>query len=401
MSKAPPLTGVRVLEIGNLVAAPSAARILADFGADVIKIEAPDGDPLRKWGSLSPSGSSWWWYAQNRNKRLISINLKSEGGKQVIKDLASQCDVLIENLRPGRLDSAGLGYRDLCVINPGLVYVSISGFGLTGPYRHRPGFGHVAESMGGIRYVTGFPDRPPVRTGMSIGDELAALQAVIGTLMALHQRNQDPENRGDHVDVALTESVLAITEGMVSEYLHTGLVQERTGNQLLRAAPSNIYSTKDDRWIAIGANSPGTFAGLLRVMGREDLQRDGRYQTNPGRVAHADELDDLISAWTKEHLAENLIELLNYAGVPAGPVMSAKDIALDSHYKERDMVVQAPSKEVGPVGMIGVVPKLENHPGEIRFAAGAIGQNTEEILRDVLHWSGQQIQAARDEGVVK
>lgn len=401
MQETPPLTGVRVLEIGNLVAAPSAARMLAEFGADVIKIEGPSGDPLRKWGRLAPSGSSWWWYAQNRNKRLISIDLKTEAGREIVRELAGQTDVLIENLRPGKLESLGLGYDELSALNPGLVYVSISGFGLTGPYRDRPGFGNIAESMGGIRYVTGFPDRPPVRTGVSIGDEIAAFEAVIGTLMALYRRNMDPAGRGDHVDVALTEAVLSITEGMVSEYLHEGVVQERTGNQLLRAAPSNIYLTKDERFIAVGANSPGTFSGLLTVMGRLDLKDDPRYQTNPARVAHADDLDELISSWTRQHSADDLVAWLNAAGVPAGPVMSAGDVVVDRQYHERNMIVYAPSAEVGPVGMIGVVPKLRHHPGQIRHAAGSLGSHTDEVLKEVLQWSSERVEAARNSGVVR
>jgi len=400
MSGTPPLTGVRVLEIGNLVAAPSAARILAEFGADVIKVEAPEGDPLRKWGALSPSGSSWWWYAQNRNKRLISIDMKTQAGRDLVRDLACTADILIENLRPGRLNAWGLGYEDIAALNPGIVYVSISGFGLTGPYRERPGFGNIAESMGGIRYVTGFANQPPVRTGVSIGDEVAAFQAVIGALMALHRRNQDPDGRGDHVDVALTESVLSITEGMVSEYLHEGMVQERTGNQLLRAAPSNIYPTHDGRWLAIGANSTGTFSQLLKVMGRSELETDPRFQTNPSRVAHADELDDLISAWTKQYGLHALMDWLNDAGVPAGPVMSARDISEDLQYRERDMIQFATSPEVGEVGMIGVVPRLLHHPGEIRYAAGAIGQHSDEILQQLLQLSTTEIDDLRKRGVV-
>ncbi|RIV23105.1 CoA transferase [Alicyclobacillaceae bacterium I2511] len=397
----PALKGIRVLEIGNLVAAPSAGRILADFGADVIKVEPPEGDPLRKWGRESPTGSSWWWHMQARNKRLVAVDLKSEAGRGVVRNLAGQCDLLIENLRPGRLNSWGLGYADLIVENPGLIYITISGYGLTGPYKDRPGFGHIAESMGGIRHVTGYPDQPPVRTGISLGDEVAALQAVIGGLMALYRREVDPNHRGDYVDVALTESILALTEAMLPEYLQVGIVQERTGNQLLRAAPSNIYPTVDKRWVAIGANTTKTFASLVNLMGKPELAMDSRYQTNPDRVAHVSELDDLIAAWTAQKSLQWLLTQLNNSGVPAGPVMTAKDMAEDAQFLARDMILHVPDANLGAVGMPGVVPKLVRHGGEVRCPGGALGQNTKEVLRDILKISDEKLQELEEAGVIR
>ncbi len=396
----PPLSGVRVLELGTLVAAPSAGRILADFGADVIKIEPLEGDPLRKWGKLAPSGSSWWWHMQARNKRLVAIDLKTSEGQEIVRDLTLQTDILMENLRPGRLTSWNLGYEQVAALNPSIVYVSISGYGLSGPYCERAGFGNIAESMGGLRYVTGFPHMPPVRTGTSLGDEVAAFQAVIGALMALHRRSVDPDRKGDHVDVALTESVLSLTEGMLSEYLHEGVVQERTGNQLLRAAPSNIYPTADQKWIAIGANSSGTFTKLLTIMNRTDLLDDPRFQSNPGRVAHADELDQWIADWTNRHSLNDLVEMLNREGVPAGPVMNAEDIAHDPQYLARGMIHYVSSAALGEVGMPGVVPTLKRCPGAIRTVGGEIGQHTDEVLQELLSLSSEKIGRLREQSVV-
>ena len=395
------LDGIRVLELGQMVAAPSAGRILADFGADVIKVEPLGGDPLRKWGHASPSEPSWWWFMQSRNKRLIAVDLKNPKGQHIVRKLASQVDVVIENLRPGRLERWNLGYDRISAINPAIIYVSISGFGLTGPYRERAGFGNIAEAMGGIRYITGFADRPPVRTGVSLGDELAALQAVIGVLLALHKRDQDPARHGDHIDVALTESVLSITEALIPEYVNANIVQERTGNQLLRAAPSNTYPTRDNRWIAIGANSSGTFLLLAKAMGREDLLKDERFATNPGRVAHAALLDDIIASWTSQYLLGDLMGILTQAGVPAGPVMSAADIAVDAQVQARGIIEYVTREGRDPVGMLGVVPRLAHHPGHIRWPGGTIGQHTDEVLRDLVQATPENLADWRSSGIIR
>ncbi|PSR24674.1 formyl-CoA transferase [Sulfobacillus thermosulfidooxidans DSM 9293] len=393
------LQGIRVLEIGQLVAAPSAARILADFGADVIKVEPLDGDPLRHWGAMSPLGHSWWWSMQSRNKRLIAVNLKHPTGQHIIRELAKQSDVLIANLRPGRLAQWELGYEHLHSLNPKLIYVDISGFGLTGPYRDRPGFGNIAEAMGGIRYITGFPDRPPVRTGVSLGDELAALYAVIGILIALVQRGRD--GLGEHIDVSLVESVLAITEALIPDYVNAGIIQERTGNQLLRAAPSNTYPTRDQQWIAIGANSSATFEALTTVMQQPQLVNDPRFSSNEQRVRHATELDTLIAAWTIEHDLSDLMQRLLQAGIPAGPVMSARDIAEDVQIQFRQMIAYAPQDNGEPTGMLGIVPKLTRHPGKVRWAGGSIGQHTEDVLTTLLHISPTELAVWREQGIIR
>ena len=395
------LEGLRVLEFGQFVAGPSAGRILADFGAEVIKVEPPEGDPLRHWGDGAANSDSWWWRTQARNKRLIAINLKTAEGQGVAQELVKHCDVLIENLRPGCLESWHLGYDRVVAQNPSIIYTSISGFGQSGPYRDRAGFGNVAESMGGIRYITGFPDRPPVRTGISIGDELAALQAVIGILTALHRRNRDPERRGDFVDVALTEAVLSVTEGLIPDYVNAGIIQERAGNQLLRTAPSNIYPTSDERWIAIGANSVGTFGKLAKLMDRPDLQTDVRLSTNEGRVEHADWLDADIAKWTQCYELQALVDLLVDAGVPAGPVMTAKEIAEDPQIQARDMIHYASTEDGGQVGMLNVVPRLRNAPGQIRWAGGTVGQHTDAVLNEVLQYPPDVIGHLRHLGAIQ
>ncbi|KJE77158.1 CaiB/BaiF CoA transferase family protein [Ferrimicrobium acidiphilum] len=401
MKEAMALEGLMVLEFGQLVAAPSAGRILADFGAKVIKVEPPDGDPLRHWGEGAPDADSWWWYTQARNKRLISIDLKTVEGRGVARELAKRCDILIENLLPGRLEAWHLGYDQVVAENPSIIYASISGFGQSGPYRDRAGFGNIAESMGGIRYITGFPDRPPLRTGVSVGDELAALQAVIGILTALHRRNQDPEGHGDFVDVALTEAVLSITEGLLPEYLNAGLVQERTGNQLLRAAPSNIYPTADERWIAIGANTLGTFGKLAEAMGRPDLKADARLSTNEGRVEQVEKLDADIAKWTQQHELHTLVNLLAEFGVPAGPVMDAEQIAEDPQIQDRDMIQYVSIEDGERVGMLNVVPRLTNTPGQVRWAGGRVGQHTNAVLSEVLEYPPDVIDHLRAVGAVR
>lgn len=395
-----PLEGIRVLELGSLIAGPFATRLLADFGAEVIKVESSEGDPLRTWGRISPSGSSWWWHVQSRNKKLIGVDLRQSQGQQIILDLIPKVDVIIENFRPGRLAQWGLSYEVVSAINPKIVYVSVSGFGQTGPYRERPGFGNIAESMGGLRYVTGFADRPPLRVGVSLGDEVAALYAAIGALLALLQRERSDERSGDHVDVALTEAVFSLTEGSVTEYIHTGAIQERNGNQLHRTAPTNIYPTREGRWIAIGANSPTTFPRLLRAMNRRDLEADSRYADNLSRVRHAEELDDLIGAWTSERSMGELLNVLTDAEVPAGPVMNVRDIANDEQFRQRDMIVEVPSAQLGSVSMPGVVPKLANHPGAIVHDGHELGHDTDYVLKTILGFEEARVKQLRAAGVI-
>ncbi len=401
MSETPPLDGLRVIEFGQLVAAPSVGRILADFGADVVKVEAPGGDPLRSWGATSGGSGSWWWRMQARGKRLVAIDHNNPEGRRVSLGLTKGCDVLVANLRPGRMESWGLGYAEVSAANPAIVYANISGFGATGPYRMRPGFGNIAEAMGGLRYVTGYADRPPVRTGLSLGDELAALQAVIGILLALRRRETDPGHRGEFVDVALNESVLAITEGLIPEYANASIVQERTGNQLLRSAPSNIYPTSDGRWVAISANSTTTFVSLAKVMNRPELADDPRLMTNPGRVAAADELDEAITSWSLQHDHDSLLDLLDGAGIPSGPVMSAKEIYEDPQLSARNMIRRTHTRSGDPVEMLGVVPTLTSSPGTIRWAGGEIGEDTDAVLAEYLGLPPHEVERLREHGAVR
>jgi len=387
--------------MGSLIAGPFATRLFADFGAEVIKVESPEGDPIRTWGNTSPSGSSWWWHVQSRNKKLITIDLRHPGGQSIVQELIPKMDVIVENFRPGRLKEWNLAYEDVVKINPEVVYVSISGFGQTGPYKSRPGFGNIAESMGGLRYVTGFPDRPPVRVGISLGDEVASLYATIGALISLLRRERTKDGKGDHVDVALTEAVFSLMEGALTEYLHTGVVQERRGNQLLRTAPTNIYPTKDGKWIAIGANSPTTFPRLMKVMGRPELADDERYADNASRVVHIEELDDMISAWTALGNLEEVLRKLTDAEVPSGPVMNVGEIATDPQFQSRDMILQVSSEQHGTISMVGVVPKLTVHPGHVSHDGNVMGHDTDSILREILNWSSQQIAEARNLGVVR
>jgi formyl-CoA transferase len=395
-----PLEGIRVLELGSVVAGPFAARVLADFGAEVIKIEPKTGDPLRTWGRMSPAGWSWWWYAQARNKKLVVVDLHQPEGQGIMRELIRRSDAVIENFRPGTMDKWHLGYEDAVRVNPGIVYTSISGFGQTGPYRDRPGFGNIAESMSGMRYVTGFPDRPPVRVGFAIGDEIAALYAVIGTLMSLLRRERAKDGRGDYVDVALTEAVFSLTEAALTEYLHEGVIQERSGNQLARSAPSNIYPTQDGRWIAIGANTDHIFPRLLQAMNRMDLLQDPRFRGNQARVRNVQALDDIIADWTRQHPLADLQQLLNDHDVPNGPVMNIADIAADPQYQVRDMILRVPGDDGEEVGMPGVVPKLKYHPGKVVHAGGRLGRDTESVLTQVLGWTAEQIQDAREKGVI-
>jgi crotonobetainyl-CoA:carnitine CoA-transferase CaiB-like acyl-CoA transferase len=366
----PPLVGVRVIEIGSTVAAPAAARLLADFGAEVIKIEPPGGDHLRKWGALSPDGTSWWFKSHNRNKSFVELDLHLEKDREEARRLALSSDVLIENFRPGQLAKWGLGYAELAALHPRLVYVSISGYGQDGPYAGRPGFGHIAESMSGFRYVTGYEDRPPVRVGLSIGDEVAALYAGFGALLALRAR--DTTGIGDHIDVSLVESLFSLSEALLPEFIHAGRVTERAGNRYLRAAPSGTYRTGDDRYLSIAANSEPIFARFCKVLGQPDLARDPLFSTNQARIANNEELDHRIAGWLANHTLEEALELLSEAAVPAGPVYSIADIASDPHMKAREMITFLPDGDE-TIATPGIVPRLNKHPGRLGHAAKVVG----------------------------
>lgn len=377
-----PLAGVRVLELGSLIAGPFCGRVLADFGAEVLKIEPPGvGDPLRTWSFVTEHGSLWAM-TQSRNKKSVSVDLRTPEGREIVRRLALECQVIIENFRPGRMEEWGLGFEDLAKENPALVMVRISGFGQTGPYSRRPGFGNIAEAMGGIRYITGWPDRPPLRVGLSIGDSIAALYATIGTLMALRVAEQT--GRGQVVDVALTESVFSMLESIVPEYGYDGRVRERTGNLLGGSAPSNTYPTKDGRWLAIGANGDGIFKRFTAAIGQPELAADPRFSTNQARRANVAELDALIAEWTSARTLDEAMAVLEQADVPAGPVYSVKDIADDPQYQAREMLVDLPDPRLGHILMPGVVPKLSRTPGAVRAPGPDLGADTAAVLGELL-----------------
>lgn len=394
-----PLEGIRVIEIGTLIAAPFAARLMAEFGAEVIKIEAPEGgDPLRKWRKLH-EGTSLWWYLQSRNKKSICINLKSAEGVEIVKRLAAEADVLIENLRPGALERLGLGWDVLHALNPALTMVRISGYGQTGPYRDRPGFGAIGEAMGGIRYTTGEPDGAPARVGISLGDSLASLHGVIGALMSL-LRVKTGKGEGQVVDVSLVESVFNLMESLVPEYDMLGHVRERSGGALPGIAPSNTYPTEDDGYIVIAGNSDPIFKRLMDVIGRPDLGAEPAFAHNDGRAAQSARLDAAISEWTSSQRAETILSALDAAEVPAGRIYSVADIVADPHYQARGMLVQAELPGGQSVKMPGIVPSLSDTPGEVRWSGPKLGEHTESVLAG-LGFGADDIARLRQEGAVK
>jgi crotonobetainyl-CoA:carnitine CoA-transferase CaiB-like acyl-CoA transferase len=393
-----PLTGIRVLELGQLIAAPFATKILAEFGAEVIKVESPkDGDPLRKWRKMH-EGTSLWWYLQSRNKKSIAIDLKSPDGLAVVRDLARSADVVVENFRPGGLEKLGLGWDVLQGLNPKLVMVRISGYGQTGPYRDRPGFGAIGESMGGIRFTTGSPDSPPARVGVSIGDTLASLHGVIGALMALlHVKTQG--GPGQVIDVSLVESVFNVMESLVPEYDLLGEVRTRTGGALPGITPSNTYPTKDG-FVVIAGNSDPIFRRLMAVIGRPDLADDPALRGNDGRSAVAGMLDGVIGDWTKARTVDEALAALAGADVPAGRIYSVADIVADPHYQARDMILDAELPGGTRVKMPGIVPKLSATPGAVRWQGPALGAHTDSVLAD-LGRDPETIERLRREGVVQ
>ncbi|MFE1598986.1 CaiB/BaiF CoA transferase family protein [Methylobacterium sp. ID0610] len=393
-----PLDGIRVLELGQLIAAPFAARMMAEFGAEVIKVETPeDGDPLRKWRKLH-KGTSLWWYLQSRNKKSIAVNLKSPDGAAIVKALAASADVVIENFRPGGLEKLGLGWEQLSAVNPNLVMVRISGYGQTGPYRDRPGFGAIGEAMGGIRYTTGDPDHPPARVGVSIGDTLASLHGVIGALMAV-LRVKTGQGRGQVVDVSLVESVFNVMESLVPEYDLLGEVRTRTGGALPGITPSNTYPTGDGGYVVIAGNSDPIFRRLMTAIGRPDLAADPDLRTNEGRSARAAMLDAVIADWSRGRSVAEVLAVLDAAEVPAGRIYSVADIVADPHYAARDMILTADLPDGTPVKMPGIVPKLSETPGEVRWSGPALGAHTDAVLED-LGFDAAAIAALRKAGAV-
>ena len=382
MSKPQPLHGVRVIELGTLIAGPFCARMLAEFGAEVIKIEAPDGgDPLRMWRKLY-QGTSLWWYVQSRNKKSLTLNLKLPEAQEIVRKLVKDADIVVENFRPGAMEKWGLGWDALSKVNPGLIMVRLSGFGQTGPYRDRPGFGAIGESMGGMRYVTGFPDRAPVRVGVSIGDSIAALHGVIGALMALHHRNVNG-GRGQYIDVALYEAVFNMMESMLPEYDMYGFIRERSGASLPGIVPSNTYVTRDHKYVVIGANADSIFKRMMQAIGRADLASDPGLAHNDGRVARTGEIEQVISDWVAQHDLEHVLNVLERAEVPSGKIYDIADIAADAHYRAREMIRAFRLKDGKALRLPGIVPKLSETPGETRWVGPELGAHTAEILKSL------------------
>jgi formyl-CoA transferase len=388
-----PLEGLRVIELGQLIAGPFAGKMLAEFGAEVIKIEPPDGgDPLRKWRKLYKD-TSLWWYVQARNKKSVTANLRLPEGQEIVRRLAREADVVIENFRPGTIEKWGLGYDALSRENPGLIMLRTSGFGQDGPYRSLAGFGAIGESMGGIRHITGFPDRPPVRPNISIGDSIAALHGVIGVLMALHHRTANG-GKGQVVDVALYEAVFNMMESTLPEFDLFGIVRERTGSNLTGIVPSNTYMTSDGHHVVIGANADSIFKRLMNAIGRKDLADDPGLADNAGRSQRRDELDQVIGEWTGRNAVDHVLKVLAEAQVPSGKIYSIADIVADPQYLARDMIREVTLPDGTTLRVPGIVPKLSDTPGDLEWVGPALGEHTDEVLARI-GYSAAEIAALR------
>ncbi|MDQ1816465.1 CaiB/BaiF CoA transferase family protein [Massilia scottii] len=396
------LAGIKVLELGTLIAGPFCARMLAEFGADVIKVEAPDGgDPIRQWRILK-DGTSLWWSVQSRNKKSITLNMKDERGRAIARQLALEADIIIENYRPGVLEKWGIGYEQIKALNPAAIMVRLSGFGQTGPMKDQPGFGAIGESMGGLRYVSGHPDRPPVRVGVSIGDSVAALHGVIGAMMALRHRDATGgrvDGEGQMVDVALYEAVFNLMESLVPEFDHAGVVRERTGGALPGIVPSNTYTTGDGENIVIAGNGDAIFKRLMLAMGRIDMAGDPQLARNDGRVPRSAEIDDAIQAWCATQSIASALATLQAADVPAGKIYSVRDMMSDPQFLARDMFEQHHFSDGTPVKLPAITPKLSATPGQTRWLGPALGEHTDDILAS-LGYDADAIAALRQAKVL-
>lgn len=394
-----PLTDIRVIELGSLLAGPFCGQLFADMGAEVIKIEAPgQGDPMRIWGQEKANGRSLWWPIVARNKKSVTINCRVAEGQALVRDLVAKSDVLLENFRPGTMERWGLGYEDLRAINPGLIMIRVSGQGQTGPYAKRAGYGSIGEAMGGLRYVVGDPSTPPSRMGISIGDSLAATFATVGGLAALHHRERTGE--GQVVDSAIYEAVLAMMESLVAEYQQTGYIRERTGSILPNVAPSNVYPTSDDKMILIAANQDTVFRRFSTAMGRPEMADDERYSSHSARGERQQELDALIADWTKTKTAGELTALMEEHGVPVGKIYRAPDMLEDVHFKARDAIIKVMHPEIGELAMQNVVPKLSLTPGRVRHTGPELGEHNADVFGGVLGLSNEEQNALAADGVI-
>jgi formyl-CoA transferase len=394
-----PLSDLRVIEMGQLLAGPFCGQLLADFGAEVIKCEQPgEGDPMRQWGREKPHGKSLWWPVVARNKKSITLNLRDAKAQQIVRDLVAVSDILIENFRPGTMERWNLGYEQLAAINPKIVMVRVTGFGQTGPYASRAGYGAIGEAMGGLRYVVGDPSTQPSRMGISIGDELAAVHACMGALMAVHARERT--GRGQVVDSAIYEAVLNMMESLVTEYDVAGYVRERTGPILPNVSPSNVFDTADGKLLLIAANQDTVFKRLADAMGRPDLAADPRYATHSARGANQAELDNLINDWTKTIALEKLEALLNEFGVPCGLIYRAQDMMEDPHFKAREAIIEVRHPDFGMIKMQNVAPRLSDTPGAVRHVGPELGEHNEYVYGDILKLSAEKQRELREAGVV-
>lgn len=391
-----PLKDLRVIELGVLLAGPFCGQLLGDFGAEVIKVEQPGvGDPMREWGQTKLAGRSLWWPIAARNKKSITLNLRTPEGQEIIKQLVKDADILLENFRPGTMEKWGLGYDVLSEINPKLIMVRVSGYGQTGPYSYKAGYASVGEAMGGLRYVMGYPDRAPSRAGISIGDTLAATFACLGTMMALHHR--DKTGRGQVVDSAIYEAVFAMMEGLIPEYQVSGYIRERTGAILPKVAPSNIYETSDGM-VIIGANQDTVFGRLAKAVGHGEWSEDPKYSSHNARGENQEELDNKISEWTKQRTSNDVLAVMDENGVPSGKLFRAPEMLEDPHFAAREAIVGVPYPEVGELKMQNTFPKLSETPGSVRWAGPELGEHNQEIYGGLLGFSDDKIKQLKDSG---
>ena len=393
-----PLDGIRVLEMGQLLAGPFAASVLAYFGAEVIKIEPPGGDPIRTWRVMK-DGVSLWWHSLGRNKKSVTLDLRTPRGREIACELALKSDILIENFRPGTLESWGLGPTDLWPHRPGLIYGRISGYGQSGPYSAKPGFASVCEGLGGLRHVNGFPDEAPVRPNLSLGDTLAGIHCVLGVLLACIQRAKDPNRRGQVIDAALYESVFNLMEGVVPEYSGAGVVREPSGSTITGIAPTNTYRCADGKFVIIGANGDSIFRRLMQAIGRIDLAEDPRMSDNAGRVAHERELDAALGAWTSSRNLSEVLDQLEHAAVPSGPIYSVADMFTDPHFQARGVFEEVEVKGE-TLKIPAIMPFLSATPGRTDWPGASVGQHNDEVLGELLGYDADARQALARDGVI-
>lgn len=394
------LSGIRVVELGTLLAGPFCGQLLGDLGAEVIKIEPPGtGDPMRHWGHHKVNGRGLWWPIVARNKKSVTIDLRQPEGQALARRLIARADIVVENFRPGTMERWGLGYETLSRDNPGLIMVRVSGYGQTGPYSQRAGFGSIAEAMGGLRYLTGYPDRPPTRIGISIGDALAGTLGALGALAALWRRDQ-AGGSGQVVDVAIYEAVLAYMESLIPEYALAGYIRERTGPVLPGVAPSNIYPTADGQWLVMGANADTVFRRLCQVMGRPELADDPRFVTHDARSQHMEMLDTLIAEWTATQPVDHLVTILNDAGVPAGKIYTAREMLADPHFLARQAICWIDVPGIGRMPMQNVFPRLSRTPGTVRWPGPELGQHNREVFCELLSLTDAELAALHQKGVI-